>query len=514
MNINGKFYFENKLKKVKSLNNTIELLDRERIELNDMLINKSEYSQYLTPVTVARFMASLFDSDKLDNPNILDAGAGIGTLTAALLETLINEKTSSIDCTLVEVDEILGCRIKSTLSPFKDKLNIESLKISEDFIAWGVDKLDSQLNLFNHQQIGKYTHAILNPPYKKIRSNSLHRRLLRSIGIETVNLYSAFVALTIKLLADGGQIVAIIPRSFCNGPYYRSFRELILKDTVIKHLHLFESRNKAFKDDEVLQENVIIMLERGGKQGKVKISTSTDASFTDYEENIYPFEQIVREGDSESFFHIPTSQGESIIDLFPSVKYSLEDLGISVSTGPVVSFRAKEHLRSMPEDGTVPMLYPTHIEQSSVKWIKRDSKKPNAIVRNEETEKMLYPNGFYTIIRRFSAKEEKKRIISGVTIPEMFNSPVLGFDNGLNVLHRDRTSMQKELAFGLYVYLSSTLVDKYFRLFNGHTQVNATDLRAMYFPSIEILTTLGDWYLSYKGDISQDDIDIKLEEVL
>src|SRR5690625_1307425 len=168
----------------------------------------------------------------------------------------------------------------------------------------------------------------------------------------------------------------------------------------------------------------------------------------------------------------------------------------------------------MPEDGTVPMRYQTHIEQSSVKWIKRDSKKPNAIVRNEETEKMLYPNGFYTIIRRFSSKEEKRRIISGVTVPEMFNSSVLGFDNGLNVLHRDRTGLQKELAYGLYVYLSSTLVDKYFRLFNGHTQVNATDLRSMYFPSTKILTLLGSWYLSNRDDITQQDIDKRLGEVL
>lgn len=496
------------------MNNTIKLLDKRRIELNDMLINKTEYGQYLTPVPVARFMASLFDGDRLDNLNVLDAGAGIGTLTAALLERLINEGTSSIDCTLIELDEILGGDIKNTLSPFKDTLNIDSVEISGDFIAWAVDKLDGQLSLFNNQHTVNYTHAILNPPYKKIRSNSLHRRLLRSIGIETVNLYSAFVSLAIKLLAEGGQIVAIIPRSFCNGPYYRSFRELILKETVIKHLHLFESRNKAFKDDEVLQENVIIMLERGGEQGKVKVSTSTDASFTDYEENLYPFERILREGDSESFFHIPTSHGESIIDLFQSVKYSLKDLGISISTGPVVSYRMKEHLKSMPEDGTVPMLYPTHIEQGSVKWVKKDSKKPNAIVRNEATERMLYPNGFYTIIRRFSAKEEKKRIISGVTIPEVFKSPVLGFDNGLNVLHKDRAGLQEELAFGLYVYLSSTLVDKYFRLFNGHTQVNATDLRSMYFPSTEILTLLGSWYLLYKEDITQQDIDIKLEEVL
>lgn len=493
---------------------TIESLDNERIKLNNSLINKIEYSQYLTPVAVARFMASLFDKDRLDNPHILDAGAGIGTLTAALLERFSQERSEKIDCTLVEIDSILGGRIKDTLSPFKGKLNVDSLKISEDFISWGVDKLGNQFNLFNHSPITNYTHAILNPPYQKIRSNSTHRKLLRQQGIETVNLYSAFVALTIKLLADGGQMVAILPRSFCNGPYYRSFRELILKETVIKHLHLFESRNQAFKDDEVLQENVIIMLERGGGQGKVKISTSTDASFTNYEEVLYSFDKIVRKKDPENFFHIPTSQGESIVELFPSVKYSLKDLGISVSTGPVVGFRSKEYLRMMPGGDTVPLLYPTHIERDCVKWVKKDSKKPNAIVRNEATEKMLYPNGFYTIIRRFSAKEEKRRIISGVTIPKVFNSSVLGFDNGLNVLHRDREGLSEELAFGLNVYLSSTLVDEYFRLFNGHTQVNATDLRSMYFPSTEILTRLGCWYLLNKDNLTQKDIDIKLKEIL
>lgn len=493
---------------------TIETLDRERIQLNNKLVNKTEYGQYLTPVSIAKFMASLFHKEKLDNPKILDAGAGIGTLTAAFLERLVLEgNTSNVACTLVEVDDILGCRIKETLSLFYDKLVLELNDISDDYIKWGVNELENQFNIFDQSKT-MYTHAILNPPYKKINSSSLHRKLLRRVGIETVNLYSAFVGLTIKMLADGGQLVAIIPRSFCNGPYFKPFRQLILSETVIKHLHLFESRDKTFKDDEVLQENVIIMLERGGTQGEVKISTSTDDSFIDYKEDYYPFEKVVYNGDTEKFIHIPTSKEKSIVDLFPSVKYSLKDLGISVSTGPVVSFRLKEHLRMVPEEGTVPLLYPTNIESDKVSWMKKDSKKPSAIVKNEETERSLYPNGYYTIIRRFSAKEEKKRVISGVVTPDMFNSSVLGFDNGLNILHKNKRGLQQEIAFGLYVYLSSTLVDKYFRLFNGHTQVNATDLRTMFFPSTETLIQLGTWYLSFGSKITQADIDNELEEVL
>lgn len=238
-----------------------------------------------------------------------------------------------------------------------------------------------------------------------MRSNSIHRKLLSSIGIETVNLYSAFVALTIKTLSREGQLVAIIPRSFCNGPYYKSFRKLILEETAIKQLHLFKSRDKAFKDDEVLQEMVIMMLERGGIQGEVKISTATDDSFSDYNEEMIPFDKVVLEGDDEKFFHIPTTDEENILP--SSIQFTLANLGINVSTGPVVGFRKKEHLRMMPEEGTVPLLYPTHIESQGIHWVKPDPKKANAILLNEETKKLLYPNGYYTIIRRFSAKEEK-----------------------------------------------------------------------------------------------------------
>ena len=114
-------------------------------------------------------------------------------------------------------------------------------------------------------QDGRFTHAILNPPYKKINSDSEHLRILRQVGIETVNLYSAFVALSLALMKTGGQLVAIIPRSFCNGPNYRPFREFLLQRAALRHIHLFAFRTEAFKDDGVLQENVIVMLERGGK---------------------------------------------------------------------------------------------------------------------------------------------------------------------------------------------------------------------------------------------------------
>jgi adenine-specific DNA-methyltransferase len=41
------------------------------------------------------------------------------------------------------------------------------------------------------------------------------------------------------------------------------------------------------------------------------------------------------------------------------------------------------------------------------------------------------------------------------------------------------------------VYLNSSLVDSYFRQFNGHTQVNATDLRSLRYPARAVLERIG-----------------------
>ena len=448
---------------------------------------KAQFGQFLTPARTAQFMASLFKSEGSFDCRLLDAGAGIGSLSSAFLERCIDAELSfrKIEITAFELDNLIHEELKRSLSSYANRLPVAYEILGGDFIEQAVNRIKYDCG-------NRFTHAILNPPYKKINSNSQHRLLLRQAGIETVNLYSAFVALTLALMAQGGQLVAIIPRSFCNGPYYRLFREFILKNASIHHIHLFASRNKAFKDDDVLQENVIIMLERDGHQGDITVSTSTDNSFTDYAVQIHPFNRIVFPSDSEHFIHVPTSSGRNTIELSPAIQYTLENIGVKVSTGPVVDFRLKKHIRNMPESGTVPLIYPRHFNGQFVEWPKPSIKKPNAIQRNAETEKWLYPSGFYCVVRRFSSKEEKRRIVANVVRPSVFrNAEMLGFENHLNVFHEQRHGVPEALAYGLATFLNTTAVDENFRRFNGHTQVNATDLKTMKYPSRQKLIALG-----------------------
>lgn len=487
--------------------------DKARITISPYLERKSELGQFFTPSNISKFMAELFDIDRMKNPRLLDAGAGIGTLTSAFLDRLQDERLSNrAIVNAVEVDDSLLPFLSKNMERFIERMSLDLNIINNDFIEWAVGLLHDEGALFGGK-CKRYTHAILNPPYKKIRSNSRHRKILSSVGIETVNLYSAFLGLVIELMEVKGQIVAIIPRSFCNGPYFKPFRQLLLEKTSIKHIHLFDSRDKAFKDDEVLQENVIVLLERGVLQGDVMISTSKDDSFIDYSENIYTFDMIVNPKDIEKFIHIPTSKEESFLEKYPNVCYSLRDIDIEVSTGPVVDFRVKEYLREMPEKGAVPLLYPHHFVNTVLDYPK-ESKKPNAIVRAEKVEKWLYPSGYYTVVKRFSSKEEKRRIVAAVLNPNQLNYPVIGFENHFNVFHFQKGGIDPDVAYGLYAYLNSTAVDKYFRVFNGHTQVNATDLRNMKYPSRQKLQEFGRWVMTNSAGIGQEEIDIKLEELL
>ena len=456
-------------------------------------INKSKFGQYMTSNVIAEFMASLFSDGNAD-VKLLDCGAGIGSLTVAATKKLKN--ISSVD--LWEIDPIMQDQLEINMQTLQVPFSI----YKQDFIFGAVENL-----LSNKGE--RYTHAIINPPYKKINSNSAHRKELRKVGIETVNLYSAFLALTILLMESEGQIVAIIPRSFCNGPYYKPFRELILKECSIEHIHIFESRDTAFKDDDVLQENIIIKLAKRKQSLSVEISQSTDQNFNDYQSKFIPFSEVIKPNVPELFLRINTNN-QSQDENNKIFSNQLSELGLAVSTGPIVSHRMREFLEQYPQTDTVPLFYPHHFVNKQLQYPK-DHKKPNAIRFSPETQKWLMPNnGFYVIVRRFSAKEEKRRIVANVINPNEIDKEWIGFDNCWNVFHIKKNGFDYETAMGLACFLNSTVLDDYFRIFSGHTQVNATDLRNMKYPSLENLRILGN---KYEVEMSQEQIDKLVEEL-
>lgn len=188
--------------------------------------------------------------------------------------------------------------------------------------------------------------------------------------------------------------------------------------------------------------------------------------------------------------------------------HSLSTLDLEVSTGPVVDFRAREDISDLPTEGTFPLIYPAHFANGFVDWPKK-GRKPNAIRESENSRIALMPNGWYVLTRRFSSKEEKRRIVVAIHNQEHVPGEMVGFENHLNVFHSRGHGIEPLLAKGLAVYLSSSLVDLYFRQFSGHTQVNASDLRSLPYPDRSALLRLG----SYVGNHipTQQEIDRFIE---
>ncbi len=476
---------------------------------------QAELGQFMTPAPTARLMASMFET-RGARIRVLDAGAAVGSLTAAFVAEICARKRrpKAVQLTAYERDEALAEPLRGTLKSCEEtcaaaNVRCETQLRQEDFIEAGVRMLLG--GFFSPEE--HFDAAILNPPYRKFNTDSKERLALRHIGVETSNLYTAFLAIVIKLLAPGGEIVAITPRSFCNGPYFKPFRKLLLDNIRLRRVHVFESRTNAFRQDAVLQENIIFHgVKEPPSDRPVAISSSTgpDDDHVGFRE--VPYAQVVRPQDPDLFIHLVGDEiQEQIASRMGSLDARLPAVNLAVSTGRVVDFRATHFIRTEPGPDTVPLIYPTHFDRGFVRWPKQ-SRKPNALAILPGIEELLVPSETYVLVKRFSAKEERRRVVAAIYDPKRFVADDVGFENHLNYFHREGRGLPEGLAKGLAIFLNSTLVDLYFRQFNGHTQVNATDLRSLRYPNEQQLLRLG----ARIGDEfpDQDQIDAMVEEEL
>jgi adenine-specific DNA-methyltransferase len=478
--------------------------------LSDARKRQGELGQFLTPAPVADFMASLFGPlPKV--VRLMDAGAGAGALTAAFVSRLCHKKDGvrTIEATLFELDPFIQDALSKTMQDCGQRCAEAGIRFT--FTIHTTDFIQDMSALLTGDLFATtppaFNVAITNPPYRKIGINSAERRALSSAGIETSNLYTGFIALIQKLLVPTGQIVGITPRSFCNGPYFRLFREEFLHNMELRRLHVFESRNAAFRDDSVLQENIIFHAVKGRNQPRKLVVSSSSGEHGDVvAESVLAFSEVVHPHDAEQFIHIPSAPSHAEAkEIMAGLRSSLASLGLTVSTGRVVDFRLKDSLRQEPQKGTVPLVYPCHFDAGTVRWPKPQSRKPNAILDNDDTRPWLVPSGVYLLTKRFTSKEERRRLVACLFDPDNVKAEWLGFENHLNYFHANGRGLDRSLAVGLFAFLNSTVVDQYFRRFSGHTQVNAGDLRQLAYPNRDTLHAIG---IDMKSlDLPQEEID-------
>ena len=482
----------------------LDRLELERLEISNRLTvdrkRRADLGQFLTPAGVAHFMATML---RVPNPpeelRLLDAGGGSGILTAAVVATLCarprSTRPNALHATVWEIDERLSGDLERTFDHCRRVCDASGVRFAgtlrhENFIFAAAHVIHG--GLFPPKEEPRFHVAILNPPYRKLRSESAERKVLNAVGIETSNLYSAFVWLALELLTDGGELVAITPRSFMNGSYFRPFRKALASALAFRRVHVYDARDVAFADDAVLQENVIFHGIRKGVHEKVTITTSHGPSDAGLVERTIDPSELILPNDPSCVLHVVADEIDALIaKQMRALPHTLASLEVSVSTGRVVGFRAKDRLRVEARAGDAPLIMPRHFAQGFVSWPKAAGAKPNALAVSGSNDDLLLPAGWYVLVHRFSAKEEKRRVVAAVYDPARVDADVVAFDNKLNVLHGGKVGLPEDLAKGLAAFLNSTVIDAYFRQFSGHTQVNADDLRSLRFPDAADLELLG-----------------------
>jgi adenine-specific DNA-methyltransferase len=470
-----------------------------KYERTTSLKDRKAKGQFFTPPEVCEFMAGLLSTQLRTTLRLLDPGAGIGSLSAAVCDRFLNLRTSHrLQIDLFENDPEVLPFLRKTMSRAMETLKEHGQSMTyeihaKDFI------LDAAATVFGPSSLfvddgtwADFDAVIMNPPYFKITKTSPYAKVMDAVVHGQPNIYAFFLAAAAQMLRAGGELVAITPRSFCSGLYFRGFRHWFLERMAFDHIHLFESRTEAFRD--VLQESLVTASHRLGKPSEhVSITSSYGLNLHAVKPRMLPTATVIDDSCRQAVVRIPAGEAdEAIVETVESWPNRFADTGLRISTGPVVMFRATEFLLSQPNgEDTAPLLSVLNVRPFQTKWPLLHKKHPTAFKVCQDSRHLVLPTQNYLLLRRFSAKEERRRLTASCLFGSDIAHPFVALENHLNYVYHGGRELTLNEMYGLAALFNSALLDRYFRTISGNTQVNATEIRSMKFPALVIVERIG-----------------------
>ncbi len=475
---------------------------------------RKKKGQFFTSLETARFMAGMFDLENCrDHVSILDPGAGTGILSIAFIERILlvhHKIRMSLTCyeTDQEVLPVLKENMEYAKSLYPDQIEYKILE--DDYILSQENDFDE--NLIASKKPVKYDYVIANPPYLRIMRDNPVAVAMPRVVHGAPNLYFLFAAMSLFNLEAGSEMVYIIPRSWTSGAYFKAFREYLLTEGKIEQIHLFVSRDKVFNAEEVLQETMIIKIKRTTQKPRNVLITSSNScgDFATISKLEVTYDAVV--SGEDLYVYLPTSEMEmEVIKKINTYHSTLPREGLKMKTGIVVDFRQWNELRKEPGEHILPLFYSQHIRNGRVNH-QPSGKEYDWII--DEKPGLIQKNKNYVFVKRFTAKEERRRLQCGVYSPSDFKEyEFIGTQNKINFVDRvDGCEMDAQTTYGVYALLNSTLFDMYYRILNGSTQLNSTEINNIPVPPAYMIRKIGEQVL-VTGDLSTDNCDRIISEV-
>ncbi len=482
--------------------------------------HKKSNGQFFTPKRISDFMANLAKPN-LDKISILDPGCGTATLSCSLIEKLVSDsEIKEIDLTLYETDGSVVTQTKlvaNYLAKWLESRNVKfNYTINElDFVINNSEAFNSN-SLFGTENLKQFDYIISNPPYFKISKADKRASIAKELVYGQPNIYAIFMGLSAKLLKSQGELIFITPRSFAAGNYFKAFRQSFFNEISISDIHIFKSRDKMFKNDNVLQENIILRATKT-KNTSIRVTVSECVKgLLDPTEYFYPTEELIDLKSKDKVLFIPSNQIESdTIKIFRKWNSTLNDFNIQISTGPVVAFRCTDFLKNEGQvNGTiVPLVWLHNVKEMEFAYPLQKGNKASIIENNEDSRKVLLKNKNYIFLRRFSSKDDKSRLVCCPYFANSIDTEMVGVENHINYIHRPNGDLSDNEIWGISALYSSSLFDTFFRTFNGNTQVGASELKQIKMPPLEDIEVIGSRVKQLQNH-NKKEIDKIINEVL
>lgn len=458
--------------------------------------DRKKYGQFFTSREVAGFMASLFDVPAdIKNITILDPGAGSGILSVSLIERLQQVgNIESVDITCYENDANVIPLLKSNLEWIKQNASIivNYCIVSDNYILTQEYEYNFMHDAYD---LKKYDMVIGNPPYMKFPKDAPEVKAMQDVCYGAPNIYFLFASMSLFNLRNDGEMVYIIPRSWTSGAYFKRFRQKFLTEGALEHIHLFVSRDKVFEKESVLQETIIIKVKKTmEKPEKVTVtSTNTNRDFSEITYFTAPYSTIVS-GDDMYVYLVTNQQETSVLERLNRLDNTLPDIGLRMKTGLTVDFRNWDVLRNTETKGAVPLFYAQHIRHGNIVF---PIGKEHEYILTEQ-QSLLQPNENYLFVKRFTSKEEPRRFQCGVYLSKLFAKyKYISTQNKINFISGTK-QLSECVVYGLYVLFNSSLYDRYYRILNGSTQVNSTEVNSMPVPALSVIEEMGNKLMDEK----------------
>ena len=481
--------------------------------LNDPL-NLRKFGKVFTPLAIVEY---IFDSLGYEGEHIIGkrvfdpaAGCGIFLLAAARRLLSLQHSYQPADTTPDMLNCLIGfdtdptsvnmAKMNLLILPALMNVHFSSQTVPNIFCtdSLNYDRYGSLFEIEEKEVLdikflrGEYRSGfqwvVGNPPYGKVPSSDTRVQNFKDTVYGHPNIYGMFIQFALEHLGNNGNFGFIVPKSFSSGLYFKRLRAFLLKTLSIKEIVTFESRTEVFSKSNILQETVIVLGTKNQPQGSIVIKepgNHLDISSTNRVVKALPDEIILGKEYEHTLCITASRVALDIVDKARSIAAPLENLGLRVSTGKFVWNRFKEHLRDRQGKSALPVYWMHNIQPFKFLPDVRRDKHPSFSEFNDKTKPWINEPGETVIVKRISAKEQKRRI-EAAYIPSSWCSNTHGYflENHLNFIFKKDVESNYNLVF-LMALLNSKLLDFIFRVFNGNTQVSATELNLMPLPLIE-----------------------------